>query len=162
MKASTPTLSRTWNVVFWIEIGICFATCLFWLLAPNDFLQKVYNIQGTEALRNGHFLLLQGGLVVFCAYVYLYTRLMLARPFPMQSFVYLQEAMALGDVLILILSFMMWKTSKPDPALWSAQVGMASLWLVIRMVFLVQVGWRNKQAQAEVEPTDNRSQRPPH
>lgn len=131
-------------MVFWVEVAICALTVLSWVFAPEPFLRAVVGID-TPDLRH-HLLLLLGGNVVFCAYVYLYARLLLDEPFPRLAFRRLQEAMALGDVVILATSVIQCVLLTPDPLWMAGQIGMASLWLVIRMSWLVQT--RNDTALA--------------
>jgi hypothetical protein len=129
-------MKRGWRIVFWVEVVICAATVLSWALAPEPFLRGVIGIEAPD-LRH-HLLLLLGANVVFCAYVYLYARLLLERPFPRVAFRRLQEAMALGDVVMLATSAVQCAQLSPDPALMAAQIGMAALWLGIRVTWLVQ------------------------
>lgn len=129
-------MTRTWRIVFGVEVMICAATCASWLLAPEPFLRRVIGIDAPD-LRH-HLLLLMVANVVFCAYVYLYARLLLDQPFARTAFRRLQEAMALGDVVVLATSAVQIAHLTPDPAMMAAQVGMAALWLVIRVTWLVR------------------------
>jgi hypothetical protein len=117
-------------------VWVCLATCLFWLVAPGDYLAGFYGFPaGAPA---PYLLLQQSTTVVFCAYVYLYAALLRMRPFPLTVFRRLQEAMALGDVAVLGSAAWAWHALQPAPGLWAAQVGMATLWLVLRLVWLVR------------------------
>ena len=58
------------------------------------------------------------------------------RPFPVQAFRLLQEAMLLGDVGILMISAAQWAWLRPEPVLLAAQAGMAGAWGLLRLVFL--------------------------
>jgi hypothetical protein len=125
-----------WRVVFWLEVVICAATCASWIALPEPFLRAVFRIEAPD-LRH-HLLLLLGANVVFCAYVYLYARLLLERPFPRVAFRRLQEAMAVGDVIMLATSAVQCAQISPDPVWMAGQIGMAALWLSIRVTWLVQ------------------------
>jgi hypothetical protein len=129
-------LSPFWRRLFAFEVLVCLATVLFWLVAPGDYLAGFYGLErGAPA---PYLLLQQSSAVVFCAYVYLYAALLRMRPFPMAAFRRLQEAMAIGDVLVLGSAVAAWRQLQPEPALWWAQVGMATLWLTLRVLWL----WR--------------------
>jgi hypothetical protein len=136
-KAQTPaplSLSRAWRVIFACEILICLGTVLFWVIGPAEFLRDLYGIEGPGA----YLLLQQSSNVVFCAYVYLYFRLLTAKPFDLRAFRWLQEAMAIGDVLILATSVSQALMLQPKIEMLAAQAGMAALWLTIRLLFLWQ------------------------
>jgi hypothetical protein len=129
-------MSRTWRAVFWLEVAICAATSLSWIVAPEPFLRGAIGIEAPD-LRH-HLVLLLGANVVLCAYVYLYARLLLERPFPRAAFRRLQEAMALGDVGMLATSAVQCAQLSPDPWWMAGQIGMAAVWLAIRVLWLVQ------------------------
>lgn len=128
------SLSRAWRTIFGLEILIVAATCLVWLLRPASLLEGLY---GLDADAGAYLLLQQSSNVVFCAYVFLYLRMLRARPFPALPFRWLQEAMALGDVFMLAQSVAMWRLLDATPLLLVAQAGMATLWLGIRVTYLV-------------------------
>lgn len=129
-------MTSAWRVIFWIEVVICAATVASWIVAPSAFLEGVFGLEGAD-LRH-HLLLLTGADVVLCAYVYLYARLLLAKPFPEQAFRFLQEAMAIGDVVMLVLSGVELAYLEADVRLVAAQAFMAALWLTIRVTWLVR------------------------
>ena len=136
---ATPGLTPLWRGIFTLEIFICLSTVLFWVIAPGDYLEGFY---GLDADAPGpYFLLQQTGIVVFCVYVYMYTRLIRSKPFNLQAFKYLQEAMAIGDVFIVYAAVASYTQLQPDTTLFATQVGMATLWGVIRVVWLVRHAW---------------------
>ena len=130
-------MNRGWRSLFTLEIAICLVTVVLWALAPWDFLSRVYGApQGSLS----HYLLLQqAGTVVFCAYVYLYARMLFTRPFNLVSFRHLQEAMAIGDAILVASAPATYRALHPDGLLFGAQTGTAALWLTIRVVFLLRV-----------------------
>jgi hypothetical protein len=129
-------VTRGWYAIFWVEVAICAATALSWIAAPEPFLRAVMGIESPD-LRD-HMVLLLGANTVLCAYVYLYARLLADRPFNRHAFRRLQEAMALGDVGILVASAVSCAQLSPDPLWMAGQIGMASVWLGIRVAWLVR------------------------
>lgn len=126
-------MSKRWRAVFALEILICLATVLAWVFAPADLLRGLYGLEGAGPWH----LLLQSANVVFCAYVYLYARILFAKEFRPEVFRWLQEAMAIGDVVILATSPLLYRDLQPPLALFAPMVGMAALWLSIRVVYLL-------------------------
>lgn len=129
-------MSGAWRAVFALEIVICAATCVIWTLAPGAFLEGLFGIDPVDA--RARLLLSMTANVVACAYVYLYARLLFDRPFSLRPFRRLQEAMAIGDVVVLVTSALEAAWLSPQPTLLGAQVGMAAIWLGIRVTWLVR------------------------
>lgn len=125
-------ISRFWRTVFTVEIFVCLATVGFWAVAPQPFLRDLYGLESKGA----YHLLMQSANVIFCVYVYFYTRILTARPFDARAFRWLQEAMAIGDVIILATTPLLVRDVNPPAALVAAQAGMAGLWLSIRLAYL--------------------------
>src|SRR6185369_7301041 len=101
--------------------------CVAWIVAPDAFLGGVFGLDGGDA--RARLLLSMSANVVGCAYVYLYARLLLARPFPHVAFRYLQQAMAIGDVVVLGTSAAEAILITPSATMLVLQIGMAALWL---------------------------------
>jgi len=76
--------------------------------------------------------------VLFCAYVYLYARLLFAKEFSVTSFRYIQEAMLIGDVFIIIMAIIA-GVQIPQVKLGyvAAQIVMAGVWGGLRAAFLI-------------------------
>ena len=128
-------LTAGWRKVFWLEVAICVATAVTFLFAPETYLRDFAGFAAPD-LRH-HLQLLMSANILVCAYGWLYARMLLERPFPFRAFRFLQEAMAIGDVIILILSMVQVVMLEPHLGLWAGQVFMASLWLGIRVYWLV-------------------------
>lgn len=136
-RALRTGLPGTWRIVFAVEIPICLGTCLLWLLAPAEYLG---GFLGKRPHNIGDYLLLQQSTaVVFSMFVYFYGRLLVSSRVDLRTFRYLQEAMALGDVLVLGATWAAHAYLAPRPDLLFAQSAMAALWLGIRVLFLIRV-----------------------
>ncbi|MCW2944590.1 MAG: hypothetical protein JWR24_1307 [Actinoallomurus sp.] len=99
-RAVRAGLPGPWRIVFAVEIPICLGTCLLWLLAPAEYLG---GFLGKRPHDVGDYLLLQQSTaVVFSMFVYFYGRVLVSRRVDLRTFRYLQEAMALGTVLALL------------------------------------------------------------
>ena len=123
--------------MFALEVPICLGTCLLWLLAPAEYLG---GFLGKRPHDVGDYLLLQQSTaVVFSMFVYFYGRVLLSRRVDVRTFRYLQEAMALGDVAVLVATWATHAYLAPRPDLLFAQTAMAVLWLGIRVLFLIRV-----------------------
>lgn len=127
-------MSRRWRAVFALEIALCASSCVVWTVAPGAFLEGVFGFEGTDL--RARLLLSMAANVVACAYVYLYARLLFERPFPLRAFRRLQEAMAIGDVVVLATSALEVAWLSPQPALLLTQVVLAAVWLAIRVRWL--------------------------
>jgi hypothetical protein len=143
---ATPSLSpravpagvpRPWRIVFSVEIPICLGTCLLWLLAPAEYLGGFLGERPHDVA--DYLLLQQSTAVVFSMFVYFYGRVLLSRRVDLRTFRYLQEAMALGDVIVLVESWAAHAYLAPRPDMLFAQVAMAALWLGVRVLFLIRV-----------------------
>jgi hypothetical protein len=120
-----------WRIVFAVEIPICLGTCLLWLLAPAQYLGGFLGKRPHDVA--DYLLLQQSTAVVFSMFVYFYGRVLVSRRVDLRTFRYLQQAMALGDVIVL------GATWAAHADLLFAQTAMAALWLGIRVLFLIQV-----------------------
>lgn len=125
-----------WRAIFWCEIALCAATCIAWIVAPDAFLTGVFGLDPGDA--RARLLLAMTANVVGCAYVYLYARLLLGRPFQHVAFRYLQQAMAIGDVVVLGTSAAEAVLLTPSATILALQIGMAALWLGTRLAWLWQ------------------------
>jgi hypothetical protein len=130
-------LPRHWRMVFAAEIPICLGTCLLWLLAPAEYLGGLVGERRHDVA--DYLLLQQSTAVVFSMFVYFYGRVLLSRRVDLRTFRYLQEAMALGDVIVLVATWAAHAYLTPRPGLLLAQAAMAALWLGIRCLFLLRV-----------------------
>ena len=130
-------LPGTWRIVFAIEIPICLGTCLLWLLAPAEYLGGYLGKRPHDVA--DYLLLQQSTAVVFSMFVYFYGRVLFGRRVDVRTFRHLQEAMALGDVLVLGATWAAHTYLAPRPDLILAQTAMAALWLGIRVLFLIRV-----------------------
>lgn len=126
-------ISKLWQAIFTAEILVCLGTVGFWVVAPQPFLRDLYGLES----RGAYHLLMQSANVIFCVYVYFYARILTARPFDVRAFRWLQEAMAIGDVIILATTPLLVRDLNPPTALVAAQAGMAGLWLAVRLLYLV-------------------------
>lgn len=129
----TGELSKFWRAVFTVEIFVCLGTVGFWAAAPQPFLRDLYDLESEGA----YHLLMQSANVVFCAYVYFYARILFSKPFDVRAFRWLQEAMAIGDVIIVATTPLLVRDLHPPASLVAAQAGMAALWLAIRLGYLI-------------------------
>jgi hypothetical protein len=136
-RAVRAGLPGRWRIVFAAELPICLATCLFWLFAPAEYLGGFLGKRPHDLA--DYLLLQQSTAVVFSMFVYFYGRVLLSRRVDLRTFRYLQEAMALGDVLVLAATWAAHAYLTPRPELLFAQTAMAALWLGVRGVFLVRV-----------------------
>jgi hypothetical protein len=137
LHAVRAGLPGTWRTVFAIEIPICLGTCLLWLLAPAEYLGGFLGKRPHDVA--DYLLLQQSTAVVFSMFVYFYGRVLFSRSVDLRTFRHLQEAMALGDVLVLGATWAVHAYLMPRPDLLFAQTAMAALWLGIRVLFLIRV-----------------------
>jgi hypothetical protein len=124
-------------MVFAVEIPICLGTCLLWLLAPAEYLGGFLGRQPHDVA--DYLLLQQSTAVVFSMFVYFYGRVLLSGRVDVRTFRHLQEAMALGDVIVLATTWAAHAYLAPRTDLLVAQTAMAALWLGIRVLFLIRV-----------------------
>ena len=137
LRAARAGLPGTWRTVFAVEIPICLGTCLLWLLAPAEYLGGFLGKRPHDVA--DYLLLQQSTAVVFSMFVYFYGRVLFSRRVDLRTFRHLQEAMALGDVLVLGATWAAHAYLMPRPDLLFAQTAMAALWLAIRVLFLIRV-----------------------
>jgi hypothetical protein len=134
------SVSARWRAIFRIEIPICAATVVYWIVAPEHYVRKMF---GDVPIDVGHrYLVLQAASTVATLLVWFYGRVLFAPSIDLRTFRYLQEGMAIGDLGILALSGYLAIAGHPDPATLVAQVIMATLWGGLRIVFL----WTHKAA----------------
>lgn len=150
-----------WYWLFLIELPICLATVLFWLIAPGGYVSGFVQGRVGGATHMETALLQQCANVVFCAYCVFYGRLLVSAPscfssagpssdpsrpatwcsrsFPhRQAFLWLQQAMGLGDGLMLLQCAYDWGYLDPKPSIIVGQVVMAGGYGLARLVFLIQ------------------------
>ncbi len=137
----TPDLPRGWRLLFQAEVALCALTAAVWVLLPDDYLARFHHAD-TPSHR---YLLLQGATVVLTAWGYLYGRVLAMRPVPWAVLNRLQEAMGIGDVLLL-LAFPLARRLGPDLDLLVAQHALAAGFLAARIVYLTRVGWPAERA----------------
>ncbi|MCW2859385.1 MAG: hypothetical protein JWP48_1093 [Actinoallomurus sp.] len=136
-RAVRADLPGLWRIVFAVEIPICLGTCLLWLLAPAEYLGGFLGKRPHDVA--DYLLLQQSTAVVFSMFVYFYGRVLLSHRVDLRTFRYLQEAMALGDGIVLGASWAAHAYLAPRPDVLYAQTAMAALWLGIRILFLIRV-----------------------
>ena len=136
-RAVRTSLPGPWRIVFAVEIPICLGTCLLWLLAPAEYLSGFLGKRPHDVA--DYLLLQQSTAVVFSMFVYFYGRVLLSGRVDLRTFRYLQEAMALGDVIVLVATWAAHAYLAPRPDVLFAQTAMAALWLGIRVLFLIRV-----------------------
>lgn len=147
-----------WYWVFLIELPICFGTVLFWLIAPGDYVSGFVRNRAQGATYMERALLQQCANVVFCAYCVFYGRMLVStrscagagssaaqpstwcsRAFPhRQAFLWLQQAMGIGDGLMLLQCAYDWGYLDPEPSIIVGQIVMAGGYGLVRLVFLMQ------------------------
>jgi hypothetical protein len=129
-------LPRRWRTVFAIELPLTAGACLYWTLAAPRHLEAMFG-PGT-ASPAALTVLAQLTAVVFSLVVWFYGRWLLGRgEVQLRPFRYLQEGFAIGDVVLIAVAAHCLRTGAGTPALWIAQLGMAGLWLAVRVLFLI-------------------------
>ena len=131
-------LTPAWKRLFQLEVAICVATAAYGAFAPAAYQRALF--ADPPAGAHADYLVVQAAGILFCAWGYLYARLLHARPFHEESFRRLQEAMAIGDVIVLAASVAALRNpglALRPAAIW-AQVGMAALWLGLRVAYLAR------------------------
>ncbi|MFV8749516.1 hypothetical protein ACNOYE_03070 [Nannocystaceae bacterium ST9] len=134
-RVDDATLGNRWKRVFLLEVPICLATALFWLFAPFAALRSIHGLEHADAVHAG--LLAQIAFVVLAMFVWFYARWLLGGPVALRPFRYLQEGMCLSDALLIWLALASVENGSMllGPAI--GQAGMAGLWLIVRVAFLV-------------------------
>jgi len=130
------TLTPFWLWTFRVEILIVLGTVFYWTFFHLNYFRNMFGQQDFKARE--FFLLLQGGVTIFCCYVYFYARVLFdMKHFHFETFTKLQEAMAIGDVLVLVLSFLFQDVfSQGSAPHFIAMIVMAIVWGGARVVFL--------------------------
>lgn len=140
---SEPTsISARWRAIFRIEIPICAATVVYWIVAPEHYVSHLFGDGSIDTARR--YLVLQAASTVATLLVWFYGRVLFAPTIDLGTFRYLQEGMALGDLGILALSAYLAAAGHPDPSTLIAQIVMAALWGSLRIVFL----WTHRKRPA--------------
>ena len=136
----SPSLSKTWKIIFTIEIPLTFGAIAFWLLAPMQYLAQAL---GENAAANLHAqpLLVSYAGVVFSMVGWIYLRFLLEKQIHIRSFCLFQEALLLGDIWIVVSLLSHLPEAGPvyDNALLT--IGLASFWGAVRLVYLVNQRW---------------------
>lgn len=141
---SGEALPRGWKRVFQVEVIICVATAAFWFVAPDAYARALFVAPVVSPL--SRYLTLQAAGILLCAWGYLYARLLHGRSFSVSAFCRLQEAMAIGDVIVLWSSFSSRNVLSFERQAFVAQIAMAAVWLAIRVGYLASSGWRTEAA----------------
>ncbi len=131
-------LSIPWKLFFLAEIPICLITCLYWILFPSDYIQNFNNSNSSYMEAS---LLQQCAIVVFCCYVYFYYKLLMMEYVTYhtygQIFIWFQEAMLLGDILVILQSLYVCLFLNYKISILIAQIGMASFFGIARIIFMM-------------------------
>jgi hypothetical protein len=138
-------VGTAWRRVFLLEVPICLATALFWLVCPDSALTSVHVLAHVDPVHVS--LLAQIAIVVLAIFVWFYGRWLSSGRVELRPFRYLQEGMVLSDALLswVAIAGLASGTMQTAPAL--AQITMASLWLIVRVAFLIRTAPR-RGAQA--------------
>lgn len=136
LRTRFPTVSRRWRRAFFVEVPICVGTAAYWLLAPGDYLSRAYGVAATDP---GHVgALRQLAFVLASLLGWTYGRWLTSGVVELRPFRYLQEGLALGDVLIVGGALFALVRGEMSPALAAGQMAPASFWLAVRASFLWQ------------------------
>ncbi len=130
-------IPRGWWRLFCVELPIVAGTLAYWLIDPDAFLTGSMGV--TDPGPPERYLLTMYAGVVGSLVFWFYARLLLTRPIDLRTFRLFQEALLLGDGLIV--GATLWLSGDVDvqPAMATAQMGMASFWGAVRAVFLARV-----------------------
>ena len=127
-------VSAGWRALFALEIPICLATVLYWWLGTESYLKTTFGLDAADGVHVA--LVWQCAVVVGTVFVWFYGRWLLSPEVELRPFRWLQEGMAIGDVLLIVLGVRLLALPGAARAAAVAQIGMASLWLLVRVVFL--------------------------
>lgn len=129
-------LAPGWRWVFVVEVPLTLATGVYWLALTEQFVETMF---GAGAACDASIaLVVQLACVVLSLVVWFYGRWLLSGRVELRPFRYLQEGFALGDVALVALALGALRDGTGEAAAWSAQAGMAGLWLAVRIVFLAR------------------------
>lgn len=128
-------VGRSWRRVFLLEIPICAGSVLYWVGLPDVALRTIHGLDAPDPVHAS--LLAQLGFVVLAVFVWFYARWLLSGRVALRPFRYFQEGASLSDALLIWAAFdgLAREALMLLPGL--AQATMATLWLGIRVVFLV-------------------------
>ncbi len=129
-------IPRGWWRAFCVELPLVAGTLVFWIAQPDGFLTQSIGI--AEPGPPERYLLQLYAGVVGTLVLWFYGRILLAPRIHLPSFRLLQEALALGDVVIVGLGISQWG-GPAEPGMLAAQIGMASFWGTLRVLFLLRV-----------------------
>jgi len=130
-------IPRGWWLLFCTELPLVAGTLVYWVVAPDAFLTESIGIAAPGAPER-YLLHLYGG-VVGTLVLWFYGRVLLAPRLHLPTFRRLQEALGIGDVVIVGLGLQAWGALDAAPAMLAAQIGMAGLWGMVRVAFLIKV-----------------------
>jgi hypothetical protein len=109
---------------------------MFWLLAPEQYLSQAYGVTVGDRAHIG--LLRQLAFMLLTILGWFYGRWLLSEAVELRPFRYLQEGLALGDVLIIGGAIYAATVGQLEAAAAVAQIIPAALWLAVRVVFLIR------------------------
>ena len=132
---SIAPLPRSWRVTFVVELPLVLGTLAFWLAAPATYLRDTVGIAAPGAAEILLLRLYAGtvGSLVFGFYAWLLAQ----KAVHVATFRAFQASLGLGDVAIVLASLAAWSDSERHDML-GIQIGMATLWGIIRLVFLIR------------------------
>lgn len=130
-------IPRGWWLAFLVELPLVAATVIYWVVAPDGFLTASVGI--SEPGPPERYLLRLYAGVVGTLVFWFYARVLLSQRIHLPTFRLLQEALLLGDVVIVGVGLAVWGDLAVEPAMLAAQVGMATFWGSVRVAFLARV-----------------------
>lgn len=125
-----------WTYIFWLEIPLVLVTALYWLFTPNHYWQKVIGVL-TPGPGQRLVLRLYAGVTLTLVGGY-YANLLYFVNVTDVSFVAFQVMLMLGDLFIILVTLIYMHDQVSNWGL-IGQVMMASLWAMLRFIFLVGV-----------------------
>jgi hypothetical protein len=134
MADGLGALPRGWRLLFAVELPLVAGTLLYWLAAPDDYLETAIGVSSPGAPERLLLRLYAGtvGALVFGFYAWLLAQRRLHLP----SFYAFQWALAAGDLAIIAASLGYWASAGGRAAL-ALQIAMAALWGALRVAFLL-------------------------
>jgi hypothetical protein len=132
----TVALPRFWRRLFFVELPLTLGTVIYWLLQPLDYLHRTLGPAASE--QDVPLLMLYAG-VVFTLVFWFYARLLLRPTVHLPTFRLYQEALLLGDAWIVAAGAWILTKGLGPPDTTGAAMAMASVWGVLRVIFLTRV-----------------------
>lgn len=137
VESGTIALPLFWRVFFIVELPLVGGTVGYWLLAPGDYLSQTLGIEAASP-EVVHLLWLYAGVVASLVF-WFYLRLLASARIHLRTFRLYQEALLVGDVWIVAVGALMLRGAVGDPTMAAVQIGMATFWGLVRVVFLRKV-----------------------